>query len=113
SGKELHGRVFDPWSPREITLMQGGKRVHVARTDIADMQLIGDAVQEFLDRRLALRANETGQWMLVEWAQSRGLANLRRPPAAALALRTDDGYAHQYLGPRRKGEPWTAPSQGP
>jgi hypothetical protein len=112
NGKELHGRVFDPWSPREITLMQGGKRVHVARTDIADLQLIGDAVQEFLDRRLALRANDTGQWMLVEWAQTRGLANFARLQATALALRTDDERAHQYLGHRRKGEQWTWPCEG-
>lgn len=106
NGKELRGRVLDPFAAGQLTVAQGGKRVHVARGEVQGLQLVGDAVHELLDRRLRLRDNPRGQWILVEWAQAHGLLNLARLQAMQLALATDDERAHLFLGHRKRGEQW-------
>lgn len=59
-GTEIQGRVIDPHAATELLVAQGGKRIRVLRTDILELQLVGDSVREFLDRRLALRDNVRG-----------------------------------------------------
>src|SRR5262245_35734953 len=107
SGKDVRGRVAEPWAAREIVVMQGGKRVRVSRTDITGMELVGDRVREFSARRLQLRGNPRGQWILVEWAQTHDLPNLARLQAMRIALETDDERAHTFLGNRQRGGKWT------
>jgi hypothetical protein len=106
NGKEVRGRVVEPFTPGQLLVVQGGKRVRVDRDDVASMQLVGDAVREFLERRRSLRQNARAQWILVEWAQARGLLNLARLQATCLALDADDERAHALLGHKKRGDRW-------
>ncbi|GDY02954.1 hypothetical protein LBMAG49_22830 [Planctomycetota bacterium] len=108
-GTEIQGRVIDPHAATELLVAQGGKRIRVLRTDILELQLVGDSVREFLDRRLALRDNVRGNWILCEWAQSHGLDNLARLQAIDMALRDDDAKAHAWLGHKQKKGEWLWP----
>jgi hypothetical protein len=109
-GKEVRGRVLSPTAVEELTVMQGGKRVRIARKDIKSVQTVGDSVREFLERRSKQKANPKLQWLLVEWAHSRGLDGLARLQALRLCLpEPGDERAHQFLGHRLADKGWQWP----
>lgn len=107
-GKTFTGRLLTPHSSDELLLLQGGKRVRLARGDLASTDLVADRVAEFCDRRLRMKAPKA-QWFLVEWAAAHGLPGLARAQAMLLAL-DDDSHtaAHEFLGhkPTAKGWLW-------
>ncbi len=106
SGKEIRGRIPQPFAAGDLLLLQGGKRVRIPRADIAATERLADRIREFLDRRADLRANARAQWILVEWAQSRGLEPFARLQAMSIALDTDDERAHTLLGHRQRNKVW-------
>lgn len=106
-GRELTGRVADPFAATEVTLLQGGKRVRIDRKDIAQLDLVGDRLRAFLDRRLRLKDNKRAQQFLVDEAMARGLPGLARLQAMALVLQDDgDEKAHLHLGHTRGQKGW-------
>jgi hypothetical protein len=109
AGKEVRGRVANPFAPGPLLVVQGGKRVRVERDEVASMQLVADSVREFLERRVKLRGNARGQEILVEWADSRQLPNLAQAQAMRLCLQGEAEAAHRRLGHRRRGDHWLWP----
>lgn len=110
NGKTVTGRVLVPAAPEELLVMQGGRRVRVPREDVAELDLVGDAVREFCRRRIAHKASARAQWFLVEWAESRELPGLARAQAMLLALDDDDHTeAHEFLGHRESAKGWLWP----
>ncbi|HLQ39311.1 MAG TPA: hypothetical protein VK348_15990, partial [Planctomycetota bacterium] len=106
-GKELRGRVVDPFASTEIVLMQGGKRVRALKRDIAGTDLVTARVREFLQRRELQQDNPKLQWFLVEWARAHELPGIARLQALQLVLADDgDDRAHEYLGHKRSGKNW-------
>lgn len=112
-GKVLTGRVQNPFGVDEILLLQGGKRVRVARPDIAAMDLVGDRVREFCERRVRLRNSPKAQTYLIDWAATRQLPGLARAQATWLALQ-DEGNttAHEFLGHSHGPKGWLWPHDG-
>ncbi len=106
-GKVLTGRLVTPHSPDEMLLLQGGKRVRVARADLASVELVGDAIREFCERRLAMKDSAKAQWFLVDWANSHGLPGLARAQAMLIVL-DDDSHdaAHEFLGHKKMNKGW-------
>jgi hypothetical protein len=103
----LAGRVVDPRARDEIVLLQGGKRVRMPRTEVANMDLVGDRVREFCERRVRMKDSARAQWFLVEWAQAKGLPGLARAQAMLLALDSPDhAQAHEFLGHRKSPKGW-------
>lgn len=110
NGKTVTGRVVCATAPKEIVVLQGGKRVRVERTTIADMDLVAHRVREFCKRRIQHKGNARAQWFLVGWAESRGLPGLARAQATLLALDDPDhAEAHEFLGHRKSGKGWLWP----
>src|SRR5262245_42553363 len=106
NGKEVRGRIAQPFAPGELLLVQGGKRVRVPRADIGTIEPVADTIREFLDRRHRLAGNPRAQWILVEWATARSLVNFARLQAMQLALESDDERAHAHLGHRQRNKQW-------
>lgn len=106
-GKTLTGRLLTPHAEDELVLLQGGKRIRLARSEIGQQDLVADRIREFCARRLAMRESPKAQWFLVGWAQARGLPGLARAQAMLLALDDDDhAEAHEFLGHRKSGKGW-------
>lgn len=112
-GKVVTGRVQNPFAPDEVVLLQGGRRVRLARPDITAMDLVGDRVREFCERRVRLRNSDKAQQYLVDWAAAQQLPGLARAQAMWLALQ-DDGNtaAHEFLGHERGPKGWLWPHDG-
>jgi hypothetical protein len=106
-GKTLAGRLLTPHAADELVLAQGGKRIRLARAEVAQQDLVADRVREFFARRLQLKDSPKAQWFLVGWAQARGLPGLARAQAMLVAL-DDDTHteAHEFLGHRRGAKGW-------
>lgn len=112
-GKVLTGRVQNPFAPDELVLLQGGKRVRLARSDVATVDTVGDRVREFCERRVRLRQSPKAQGYLVDWAASQKLPGLARVQAMWLALTDDDHEAaHTFLGHERGAKGWLWPHGG-
>jgi hypothetical protein len=106
-GRVLAGRVTNPYGTDELLLQQGGKRVRVARAEIKEVELVGDAVREFCERRVRQRESKKAQEFLVGWAQTKGLAGLARAQAMWLALEDDTNTAaHEFLGHKQGAKGW-------
>lgn len=112
-GKTLTGRVQNPFAVDELVLLQGQKRVRIARPDVAALERVGDRVREFCERRLQLRNSPKAQTYLIDWAQAQQLPGLARVQATWLAL-LDDGNtaAHEFLGHERGAKGWLWPHDG-
>lgn len=107
SGKQLTGRVLTPFAVDEVLLLQGGKRVRVARADVVSQALVADRIREFAQRRVRQKDNARAQWFLVEWAAAHGLPGLARAQAMLLVLDDDaNEAAHEFLGHKRSGTTW-------
>ncbi|MBM4061657.1 MAG: hypothetical protein FJ265_11265 [Planctomycetes bacterium] len=106
-GKVFTGRLLTPHSPDELLLLQGGKRVRLARADLASTDLLADRIRESCARRLRLKDSPKAQWFLVEWAEAQGLPGLARAQAMLLVL-DDDGNApaHEFLGHKKGPKGW-------
>ena len=106
-GKVLSGRVLVPAATGEIVLLQGGKRVRVPRVQIAAVDLVGDRIREFGERRVRQKDSPKAQWFLAEWARTHELPGLAKAQAMLLVL-DDDGHeqAHEFLGHKKSGKSW-------
>lgn len=106
-GKVLTGRLLTPHGTDELVLLQGGKRIRVARRDLASTDLVADRVREFCERRVKSKDVAKLQWFLVEWAASHGLPGLARAQALLLVL-DDDAHeaAHTFLGHKQTAKGW-------
>ena len=111
-GKVLTGRVLNPAGTGEITLLQGGKRVKVARADVETMATVGDNVREFCERRVRMRAAKKAQEFLVDWAVQKNLPGLARLQAMWLAIHEDTEEAHQFLGHKKGPKGWLWEHEG-
>jgi hypothetical protein len=111
-GKVLGGRVENPHEAAEWTLLQGGKRLRLQRSEVAESDLVADRIREFCERRVRLRDSAKAQAWLVDWAASRQLPGLARAQAMWLALSADDDAAHEFLGHQRGPKGWTWPHEG-
>lgn len=112
-GRELSGRVDNPFAADELLLLQGGKRVRVARADLATLDLVGDRVREFCERRLRQKDSPKAQTYLMDWAETHGLPGLARLQALWLVLASDDNTAaHELLGHRSTAKGWLWPHNG-
>ncbi|MBL8734295.1 MAG: hypothetical protein JNN13_18105 [Planctomycetes bacterium] len=106
-GHVLHGRVVEPFADAEIELRQGGKRLRLQRGDLTSIDLVGDRVRTFCERRLRQKDSPKAQVYLVDWAAAQGLTGLARLQAMALVLQDDDNTAlHEFLGHERSAKGW-------
>ncbi|MGE3174987.1 MAG: hypothetical protein AB7O97_20330 [Planctomycetota bacterium] len=106
NGKEVRGRLAQPFQAGEVLVVQGGKRVRLKAEDVERTVTVAAAVREFCERRLAMRQSPRAQWFLVEWARARGLEHLARLQATWLVLQTGDERAHEFLGHKKKDDRW-------
>ncbi|MCR9248155.1 MAG: hypothetical protein NXI31_24255 [bacterium] len=106
NGKVVTGRIVVPTAPKELLVLQGGRRVRIERSDIQQIDRVADRVREFCERRLKLKGSPRAQWFLVEWAESRGLPGLARAQAMLLALDDNHEQAHEFLGHRKTSKGW-------
>lgn len=111
SGKQLTGRVATPFAD-EIVLLQGGKRVRIARADVAEQDLVSNRVREFLQQKKKLGDRPRAQSMLIEWADSHGLPGLAQLQALQICLERDEAFAHERLGHRQRDGHWSWPHEG-
>lgn len=106
-GHVLHGRVVEPFADAEIELRQGGKRLRLQRSDLTNIDLVGDRVRTFCERRVRQKDSPKAQAYLVDWAAAQGLTGLARLQAMALVLQDDDNAAlHEFLGHERGAKGW-------
>jgi hypothetical protein len=107
SGEVLTGRVSNPHDADEWLLMQGGKRVRVARANVAEADLVGERVREFCYRRMRHRGSVKAQQWLIDHAMSARLPGLARAQAIWLALVDEDNEkAHEFLEHKRTRKGW-------
>lgn len=112
-GKVVTGRVVEPFATDEITLMQGGKRVRIATKEIATMDLVGDRIAAFCERRVRQKDSIKAQQFLIDEANARGLPGLARLQAMWLALGDDgDEKAHEFLGHKKGDKGWLWEHEG-
>ncbi len=106
-GRELTGRVVEPYGDGELTLLQGGKRVRIERKDVVGLEVVADHVKRFCDRRARLKDNKKAQRILLDDALAHGLLGLARLQAMWLVLQDDDDEkAHEYLGHIKGPKGW-------
>jgi hypothetical protein len=106
-GRTITGRVVDPFAAGELTLLQGGKRVRVARSELRAIDRVGDRVRAFLLRRAQMQDRPKAQEYLIDEAQQAELPGLARLQALWVVLHDDDnGKAHEFLGHQRGPKGW-------
>ena len=112
-GREVTGRVVEPFAKDELVVLQGGKRVRVPRTDIASMDLVGDRIQAFADRRVKQKDSKRAQQFLVDQCKAAMLPGLARLQALWLVLQDDtDEKAHLFLGHQKGPKGWLWEHEG-
>lgn len=112
-GREVTGRVVEPFAEGELVVLQGGKRVRVDRKDVAQLDLVGDRIKAFCDRRVRQKDSRKAQQFLVDEAHRRGLPGLARLQALWLVLQDDgDEKAHEFLGHVRGPKGWLWEHEG-
>jgi hypothetical protein len=110
SGKEIHGRVWERYTPDELVLLQGGRRVRIPRDTIRDIHTVNDDLREFFAHRSEIGDQPKRAGFLVEWAASRKLAGMAEAQALAVVLRDPDhAGARAFLGHRARGKEWSWP----
>jgi hypothetical protein len=112
NGRVVKGRVIDPHAAVELVVRQGGKRIRIERSDVAEIHLVRNDIDRFFAMETRMQDQPKAQWMLVEWAASRQLHGLARVLAMREALDHDDDRAHEHLGHRRRKDVWLWPHGG-
>lgn len=105
-GKQLRGRVATPFAADELVVQQGGKRIRVARADVASTATVADQLAAWLDRRARLQSQPAAQRFLVDEAAQKGMHGLARAQALWLALTQDDATAHARLDHKKGKDGW-------
>lgn len=105
-GKEVRGRVVDPAARDELVVLQGGKRVRLARAEVASLDTVGDRLASWLDRRARQQGQLAAQRFLIDDAVAKELPGLAKLQALWLALAHDDDAAHGFLGHQRTPKGW-------
>ncbi|MBL8753890.1 MAG: hypothetical protein JNK15_11385 [Planctomycetes bacterium] len=105
-GKVVQGRVVEPFAATEIVVLQGGRRVRIPRAEVATMDLVGDRLAAFCERRVRQKDSRKAQSFLVDHAKVQGLAGMARLQAMWLALQDDDEAAHTFLGHQKGPKGW-------
>ena len=96
--------------PDEVLLLQDGKRQRVPRRHIRSITTVQDLQRDFFKHRANAVDIAMREWMLVDWAVSRGLDRMARLQALHVLLEDGDHErAHEFLGHRRKGDEWLWP----
>ena len=112
-GRVVHGRILDPFAADKVTLLQGGRRQRILRTEIQSIDRVGDRVQAFFERRLRMKDQPKAQQYLIDDADKAGLPGLARLQALWLVLNDDTNvHAHEFLGHQRTAKGWLWPHDG-
>jgi hypothetical protein len=109
SGKEIRGRIYEEFGADELVLVQGGKRVRVPKSQVAEIDSVRNRLRAFLARRMT--ADDAAvHWALAEWASKRELDSMARLQALTV-LELDDAHeqAHRFLGHRLRKSRWQWP----
>lgn len=110
NGKVIRGRVLTPYAEDELLIMQGSKRVRIARRRVASMVTVLDQQREFFRRRGQAAQTADAQWQLAAWAASVQLNGMARLAAhSVLFIDPDYEKAHELLGHRQRGKSWLWP----
>ncbi|GAB4148841.1 MAG: hypothetical protein Fur0037_17140 [Planctomycetota bacterium] len=113
SGKELRGRVLSLPGADPLLLVQGGKRIRVPKAELSSVDTVEGRLREFLRLRAERAGNQRAEWILAEWARSRGLDAMARLAALSILMRDDaHGDAHAFLGHRNQKGIWLWPRGG-
>ncbi|MEZ5963149.1 MAG: hypothetical protein R3F56_04805 [Planctomycetota bacterium] len=106
-GQPVTGRVVNPFDPKEVLLLQGGKRVRVERSRVKSMVTVRDLVTELLHMHLSTPNEANRLQILAEWALSKKLDEMAALFAyRALCADPEYGPAHELLGHRKQGDRW-------
>jgi hypothetical protein len=112
-GSVVTGRIVDPFAAGELTLLQGGKRVRIARAELQAIDRVGDRVRAFLLRRTQMKDQPKAQAYLIDDAARAGLPGLAKLQALWVVLHDDDHVqAHELLGHKRGSKGWLWPHDG-
>lgn len=106
-GQPVTGRVVNPFDPKEVLLLQGGKRVRVERSRVKSMVTVRDLLGELLHMHLSTPDDASRLQILAEWASSKQLDDMAMLFAyRALCVDPEYAPAHKMLGHRKQGERW-------
>src|SRR5690606_34858391 len=106
-GKPVTGRVANPFHPDELLVLQGGKRVRVARKDVTALDTVTMRLRELLQMHAVVPDEPDRLWILAEWAASRQLHAMAQVFAyRILCIDPEHAESHQLLGHRRRGSAW-------
>lgn len=106
-GREVRGRIVDPFAEDQITVLQGGKRVRIPRAEIQATATVADAVRAFCDRRARMKDSLRAQEYLIDEAVKAELPGLARLQAMWVALHDDTNEkAHTFLGHQKTQKGW-------
>jgi hypothetical protein len=110
SGQQVEGRVLARFEPDEVLVVQGGKRVRLARDRVAGMDTVRDRLQEAFLRHDRLPDHPRHRWFLVQWADARSLHDLARLLAMDIVLHEPDHTeARAFLGHKQIAGEWHWP----
>ena len=113
NGKELRGRVLNPYWREELILMDGGQRTRVPRKQVRDVHTIHDDLRQFYKYRAAVGKNPKRAWILVEWADSVNLPGMARLQALSIVLADPKSVpARKFLGHKLRKKEWLWPVDG-
>jgi hypothetical protein len=106
-GQPITGRVANPFDPKELLIMQGGKRVRVERSKVKSMSTVTDKLRELLHMHGATPDEADRLWILAEWAHSKELSAMARLFAyRTLCVDKNHAQAHAFLGHTKQGDRW-------
>lgn len=112
-GRVVTGRILDPFASGELLVLQGGKRLRIARRDLQTIDRVGDRVRAFLQRRTQMKDRPKAQEYLIDEAEQAGLPGLAQLQALWVVLDDDTNVrAHEFLGHRRGSKGWLWPHDG-
>jgi hypothetical protein len=110
NGKVIVGRLATPHDPKQILIVQGGKRIRVSTDKVANTALIADKIREFCTLRHRHQGSPRALRYLVDWAETNGLTRLAKLQALELVLQDDsEEDLHRLLGHRLRNKTWQWP----
>lgn len=110
NGRKLEGRVLQRFDPKEITLLQRGKRVRIPTKRVKSITTVLDDMRGFFEQRRAAQPSAEGAWGVVEWAISKELESFAALQAQhVIAEFGDHDQAHELLGHKKRRGQWAWP----